>query len=153
MPLALDPGEIFPFTFDTDKGRPEPPEFAFRFMTVREWRQYNKFGDDEAALRKLTSDEVVDGLFRTLATVLVGWKRLVDRNGEPVTIDRGLRELERVLTISELWGLYYAGQYQTRLEPEQKKSSGSGSPTDTDGSAGPADAPETPAGAGSDPAT
>lgn len=142
MPLALDTNERFSVVLESDLGKPEGerPTFTFRFLSIREWREVAKVGDDKAALDAMAPDDALDAILDAIRLNLVGWRHMKDRRGKP--IEFSYTELDTVLTLGEAWELYYSARRQNRLDPESKKNSESPSPTATAKSAASAD-PET----------
>jgi hypothetical protein len=128
MPIALDPRETFEIVLDSDVREVGlAPTFIFRYLTVREWREIAPLGDDQAALSALSTVVAVDKLMAALRLNLIGWANVRDRDGEEIAY--GPDRLEDVLTMGEAWELYFKARRQVRLGADEKKDSGSPSPT------------------------
>jgi len=133
MPLALDPNETFDLVLETDREKPDPPAFVFRYMTEREFLAHAAIGDDDELRSGLSSAEAMDRVHAALAANLVGWRNLRSREGEPIPF--APQRLPDLLTVGEMWELYYGARRQNRVEDDEKNASGSQSPTPTDASA------------------
>lgn len=143
MPLACDPTQTHSFTLKIDEGKPDAPSFRLRFLTAREWREYVGLGDTPLP-KDIGGPAVVELLLAALAQVLIGWDRVVDREGRVVPFAPG--RVEEILTVVELWELYYAGRAQSQLSEDDRKNSGSPSATGPAACAEPAGAGPTSAG-------
>jgi len=132
--LALDPQETFRVSLSSDATRDESdrPAFEFRYLTAREFLKVAKVGDDLDGRNDL-AEEVMQEVCDALSVNLVGWRNVRDRAGN--LIGFGGAKLIDMLTIGEVWELYYSARRYSRLTPEDKKKSESESPTSSDGSA------------------
>ena len=137
--LALDPNETFEVRLKADPDA----AFVFRFMTVRELRDYARFGDDREALARTDPMEIANTLAEHIEGRLVGWHGVHAPGGADVPYEPG--RLEDICTRGELWSLYYCAQQQSRLTIDEKKDSGSPSHASTGPSAAPGDVGPAPA--------
>ena len=120
MPLALDPNETYAVVLECDQEKPAEtqPRFLFRYMSMRQWRDFAKFGEDRQALEKLPFETVLDQLLTQIKLHMAGWENM-GRDYEP-------DELDAVITLTEAWELYYAARRQSRIGAEDKKKYESG---------------------------
>jgi len=144
MPIALDPEQTFEVP-PAEERKPDGPVFVFRYLTARAWLAAAQFGDDRETLNNLTTAQIVGRLCETIVDGqrLVTWRNVRDEDGADIPFDPD--GLSDVLTVAELWDLYYAARRGSVLGPEAKKDSGSPSPSDG------ADSATAPAGAGTAP--
>ena len=121
MPLALSPDETYDVTLSGD---PSGASFTFRYLTARQFRQTMHLSQD---VDERDTGELLDDLVDAIATNLVGWD-VVDHAGNPVPFDPDA--LQDILTVGELWDLYFNARRQNRLTGDEKKDFGSSSHTD-----------------------
>jgi len=132
MPLACDPNETLLICLKTDEDKPEAdrPVFRFHYLTVREWREHSWLADDQKRLEAMKMEELLDALADAVRVNLIGWDRMPSRDGAGTPYDPA--RLAEMLTVEELWELFFKARRQSRLDPEAKKNSNSDSPSDTD---------------------
>jgi hypothetical protein len=131
MPLCCDPQARYPYVLRGDrqsakKPADQQPRFFLRYLTVRQWRKYCALGDQSAEdLRTMPAGVLADRLLGLLALVVASWEGLRRPDGSEVAppVGGALNALEEVLSITEVWELYYAGQRQSELTEDDRKNS------------------------------
>ena len=128
MPIALDPSETFEVSLPADEGKAAEtrPVFVCRFLTARRWREMARVGDESP--EALTGEDVLDRAVHALRLSLCGWRGLPVEYAE----DADLLDL---LTVGEVWELYYLIRRGSCLSVSAKKGCASPSPTGTAASA------------------
>lgn len=137
MPLALDPNETFEVVLRSDQARPETdrPTFLCRHLIYRERRDLRAISS-RAADRTLSETDI-DALLAVCDRHLAGWRNLQDERGGALAFPPA-GGLATVLTPPEIWEMAAALLGGGSLDADEKKESGSPSPSSSDGSAGPA---------------
>lgn len=135
MPIAVDPESLFPFVLESDKGKPSPPTFLLKPLTVREFRKAVAVDADVQAAA--TTDAAITIIMDGIRLGLRGWRNVTDSDGKP--IDYSPEALEDVIEISEAKELMRAVQDAGALLAEAKKNSGSLPSSSMDSSAKSAD--------------
>jgi len=140
MPLALDPFETFEISLLSDKDKPEAdrPMFRFRYLSLREWRK-NAPLSEISDVEEISSPKAVGEVLIAIRENLLDW-RVNDPSGQPIPYNT--EELDRILTLWEVWELFHLSRRQSKLSVTEKNELESPSPTSTEPSAETAD-PET----------
>lgn len=88
MPRCLDPGADVHLWCEYDAATPEDkrPTFTFRVLSMRDWR----------VLKEAEAGKRVDAVRSVLTKDIVGWKNVVDREGNAIPFNRD--ELEDLLS-------------------------------------------------------
>ena len=122
MPLALDPNETIPFSFDSDAHQPPEsrPTFELKFLTVRERMKIGKLINRAAEEKE--DDAANAAVNEILAIGVVGWRNITGRDGAAVPFD--LAAVDDLLTVTEKWRLALATISKTRLAESEKNSLG-----------------------------
>jgi len=111
--------------------------FVMRHMTVGDAKRYQ-----EAVTRaenKREGEQLYEAVLAAVAAAVADWRNVTDpKTGKP--IDYAPERLEDVLTMAEAWELYFRAINGPTTD--ELKKSRSQSPTSTDASAEPTDAPE-----------
>lgn len=107
MPQAIDPSQTFEIVLESDEGKPEAerPCFVFRYLSVRDWRNVAATADKITGLTtdSTNSAEVLDVVFQTIQTSLVGWRNMGEAfDGKAFDP----KDLDALLTPGELFELF-----------------------------------------------
>jgi hypothetical protein len=118
MPVALDPNQRIDIWLDSDKDKPAEtrPTFVTRFLTVRETLVYEQALKDAGAEKN--NQAARDKLIGGLSMVLVSWRNMTDRDGNPIAFN--LAEVDALLTVSELWWLAYQSLHRAQLSEDER---------------------------------
>jgi hypothetical protein len=107
MPISADPDKTAEYVLPTDADKPADtrPTFICRFMTKRE---YVTHGDIIAKARSSPATPEGDAecyhlLQQAIAIGVVGWRNMVDRDGNPVPFSTD--NFDAVLSDLEIWEL------------------------------------------------
>jgi len=73
---------------------------------------------------------VLDCVYEAVCIGLVDWQGVVNRDGNPIPFSHA--SLLDVVTVGELWELYYSARRWGRLGSDDRKNSESPLPTSTD---------------------
>ncbi|MGA1979458.1 MAG: hypothetical protein ABSG99_02680 [Sedimentisphaerales bacterium] len=119
MPLALEPNETFEIILDgdKDKSRETQPRFIYQYLTCRQWRKIAQFNDQLEGIKD--AEQVMDKIFETATTKLVGWVNIVDPQSGPILFD--IKKFEDVVTMHEAMELIAKILKQGRDFSDKKK--------------------------------
>lgn len=130
--IALDPNETFEVVLDSDAGKASPPTFVFRYRSARDWRAAFRLAEQN---ENESATDRFDRLCACVREALVGWRDVIDNRvgigAQAVHIEYDPAQLDALLTVGELWELYQKSLRQARMSDDEKKVSGSPSPTPT----------------------
>ena len=123
MPIALDSGETFEVALPCDEGRSEVerPVFVCRYLVAKRWREMARVGDESDG-KPMAGEDILDRACEAIRLSLCGWRNMP----APYTEDADLLDM---LTVSEVWELYYRVRGGSCLSVSAKKGSASPSPT------------------------
>jgi hypothetical protein len=119
MPLALDPNETTDVVLAVDEDKPAEtrPTFCVRYLTSREWltasklvRQYDEAETDEQG------EPLLDQI---LAMMIVGWRNITGRDGQPIVYTPGAEG--GILTVREKRNLVIRARHAINLSEREKK--------------------------------
>lgn len=87
MPIALDPNETVDVVLPGDAEKPAEsrPTFIARYLTSREKKVVEKLVREASA--DIEKSENIAKLDAALALQLVGWRNLLDRQGQPIAFE------------------------------------------------------------------
>ena len=117
MPLAIDPNALFRIVLNSDKDKEKPPTFVYRYLTGRQWRSIAEIQDkmDESGSIPI----LVDSVYKAVATGLVDWENMIDRQGEKIKFDT--KKLEDMVGVIEAQELIVKLLKQTPDDNDKKK--------------------------------
>ena len=130
MPLVLDPTETFDVVLRGDQASPAPATFVFRYMSAREIGKTAQLDDAEKLRASRDTAKVIGMLIQAVAMNLTDWRNVRDRSGEAIPF--APERLDEILTVGELWELFYSARRQSKLSVPEKNASASQSPGNMD---------------------
>ena len=143
--LALDPQSTWEYVLVSDREKPNPPRFILRYASLRAYRVclalYRAIAEHAKAPTVAEGSRIMDEALRIVT------ENLVDIRDAPQPWHHA--DLEAVLTLAEIWELFYAFASCGRLADADRKNS----PLPAPGRAGDSaeSAPATPPSAGTCP--
>jgi hypothetical protein len=119
MPLALDPNETTDVVLAVDEDKPAEtrPTFFVRYLTSRQWLAVSKLLKEADAAPN--DDEAAPLLDQALAAMVVGWRNMIQRDGQPIVYTPGARG--GILTVREKRNLVIRARHAINLSEREKK--------------------------------
>ena len=115
MPIVLDVEQDYSYILEGDRKKDKPPRFVFRYSTSREFEKLAALGE-RIDNKELTTSEAIDGLFRSIGNVMIGWSDMSGRDGKEIEFDTS--KLKDILNIDEANELLTAVMNQQRPSDE-----------------------------------
>lgn len=125
MPVALDPRQTHEYVLKSDEDKPKGsrPTFVFRYMTKGELMQFDGWRKTE------DPDDIPDALDNAVALSLVGWRHMQNGTGKAIPFRKDKSRAGDVCQIEELIELQDAVLTANMPSADEKKGSGSRSPS------------------------
>jgi hypothetical protein len=135
--IAIDPNETIRIVLQMDAANPLPPTFIYRFLTMRQQRQVDRWiSDKDEDGKPKNGDQYYADVLSAAAEGLAGWENI------PGNPEFGSVPLDDLLTLEEIWELILARNEKQTLTIVDKKKSSSRAASGTAVSADPASGAE-----------